>query len=67
MKWLATCSMTGAVLITIMGAGTVLAESAGDAAWGRVTEDENRIKIDSDIANLLQLPLNVLLLDLQVS
>ena len=48
MKWLATCSMTGAVLITIMGAGTVLAESAGDAAWGRVTEDENRIKIETD-------------------
>jgi hypothetical protein len=32
----------------VVGAAPVLAEPTGDAAWARVTEDENHIKVETD-------------------
>jgi len=43
-----TASRMCAVLIAIASAGPVLAEPAGDTAWARVTEDDTRIKIETD-------------------
>ena len=36
------------LLLAIAGGGPVLAEPADDASWARVTEDDTRIKIETD-------------------
>lgn len=36
------------LLVVIVQAGPALAQPGNDAAWARVTEDENRIKIETD-------------------